>query len=106
MSELQQLYSDFFLLAKSPLDAGFYEICNVSPPVYVTKDYVHGHLSRSTRDTLTQLSELLGGNSAFDMHVRWGITGEVKQLYCIPLFGQRDLTWVCMLVDVKLGLLW
>jgi len=106
MSELQRLYSDFFLLAKSPLDAGFYEICNVSPSVYVTKDYVQGHLSRSSRDTLTRLSELLGGDREFDMNVRWGITGEAKQLYCIPLFGQRDLTWICMLVDVKLGLLW
>lgn len=106
MSELQQLYSDFFLLAKSPLDAGFYEICNVSPLVYVSKDYVHGHLSHSSRDTITRMSELLGGDTAFDIVVRWGIAGDVKQLYCIPLFGQRDLTWICMLVNVKLGALW
>ena len=106
MSELQQLYSDFFLLAKSPLDAWFYEICNVSPSVYVSKDYVHGHLSHSSRDTITQLSELLAEEAAFDINVRWGDKGEVKQLYCIPLFGQRDLTWICMLVDVKLGTLW
>lgn len=106
MSELQQLYSNFFLLAKSPLDADFYEICNVSPSVYVSKDYVHGHLSHSSRNTITRLGEWLGGETAFDMDVRWGITGDVKRLYCIPLFGQRDLTWICILVDVKLGMLW
>ena len=106
MSELQQLYSDFFLLAKSPLDAGFYEICNVSPSVYVSKDYVHGHLSHSSPDTITRLSEHLAGDTAFDMDVRWGIQGGAKQMYCIPLFGQRDLTWACILVDMQLGLLW
>ena len=106
MSELQQLYSDFFLLAKSPLDAWFYEICNVSPSVYVSKDYVHGHLSHSSRNTITQLSELLAEDTAFDIEVRWGDKGEIKKLYCIPLFGQRDLTWICMLVDMKLGTLW
>lgn len=107
MCELQQLYSEFFLLAKSPLDAGFYEICNVSPSVYVSRDYVQGHLSLSSRDTITQLSEQLGGDTAFDLSVRWGISGDAKQLYCIPLFGQRDLTWVCMLVDGgRLGPLW
>ena len=95
MTELQRLYSDFFLLAKSPLDAGFYEICNVSPSVYVSKDYVRGHLSHSSYETITRLSERLGGDTAFDMSVRWGITGDAKQLYCIPLFGQRDLTWIC-----------
>jgi hypothetical protein len=107
MSELQHLYSEFFLLAKSPLDAEFYEICNVSPPVYVSKDYVQGHLSQSSRDTVTRLGEQLGGDTAFDMSVRWGISGDTKQLYCIPLFGQRDLTWICMLVNgERLGPLW
>jgi hypothetical protein len=106
MSQLQQLYSDFFLLAKSPLDAGFYEICNVSPSVYVSKDYIHGHLSQSSRNTITKLSELLGGDTAFDMDVRWGITSDIKRLYCIPLFGQRDLTWICILADANWGILW
>jgi hypothetical protein len=107
MSELQQLYSEFFLLAKSPLDAGYCEICNVSPSVYASKDYVQGHLSHSSRDTITRLSEQLGGETAFDMSVRWGISGDTKQLYCIPLFGQRDLTWICMLVNgERLGPLW
>lgn len=106
MARLQQLYSDFFLLAISPLDDTHYEICNVSPSVYASKAYVDKHLSRSSRGTMARLCELLGEDTAFDIRVRWGIAGEAKQLYCIPLFGQRSLTWICMLVNVKLGALW
>jgi hypothetical protein len=106
MTELQQLYSDFFLLANSPFDDSGYEIYNVSPSVYASKDYVHKHLSGCSRRTRERLVELLGEDTAFDLHVKWGIAGDDKQLYCIPLFGRRDPTWICMLVDVKLEALW
>lgn len=106
IAELQEVYSDFFLLAKSPLDDSFYEICNVSPTAHASKDYVHGHLSHTSPQEIAHLSELLGWDRAFHMVVRWGIKGEEKQLYCVPMFGQSSITWICFLVDMHVGALW
>jgi hypothetical protein len=106
MSNLQQLYSEFFLLAKSPLDDNVYEICNVSPSVNASKDYINGHLSLTPPSTIAMLSQSLAGDSAFRMAVRWGSKGQERQLYCIPLFGQSSVTWICVLVDVGMPLLW
>ena len=106
MANLQGLYSDFFLLGKSPLDDDCYEICNVSPKVFEAKEYVDGHLSRTPRKTLDSISVRLTQEASFTMGVNWGSTGEPKQLYCSPLYGQRSLSWICFLVDVQMPLLW
>jgi len=106
ITELQRVYSDFFLLAKSPLDDNFYEICNVSPTVHASKDYVHGHLSHTSAREIARLSEMLGWDRAFRMEVRWGVKAQEKQLYCVPMFGQSSITWICFLVDMHVGALW
>ncbi len=106
MTSLQVLYSDFFLLGKSPLDDDCYEICNVSPKVYEAKEYVDGHLSRTPRTTIIRISEKLTQATSFTMSVNWGSNGEFKQLYCLPLYGQRNVSWICFLVDAQMPLLW
>ncbi|EXJ90102.1 hypothetical protein A1O3_03171 [Capronia epimyces CBS 606.96] len=106
MSSLQDLYSDFFLLGKSPLDDTYYEICNVSPMLYAAKDYVHGHLSRTGKQGIAELSTRLGLGSPFQAQVRWGLEGRDKRLYCSPLYGHNSTTWICFLVDPDTPELW
>ena len=106
VADLQNLYSDFFLLGKSPLDQDVYEICNVSPRVFASKDYVEGHLSGTDRDTIETLSVKLADSDPFTLRVVWGTLGVVKQLYCCPVFGQSELIWICFLVDSDLPGLW
>ena len=106
MADLQQLYSTFFLLAKSPLDHNFYEIVNVSPTLFASGEYVNGHLSRTPRAKIVELSGRLGGDSPFSMQVNWGTKAMLLQLYCVPLFGQSSITWVCLLVGQDRPLLW
>lgn len=106
VSRLQELHSDFFLLAKSPLDDNYYEICNVSPRVYASRDYVNGHLSHTSASDMMEMSGHLTGDEAFDMQVRWGTEGVLKHLYCIPLFARSAVTWICFLVDPGLPVLW
>ena len=106
MSSLKHLYSDFFLLARSALDDKYYELCNVSPSIYVRGDYVTGHLSHTSPEDVGRLSSRLGEGKCFSQGVRWGDKGMEKQLYCIPLYGQRSVTWICMLVDDNVPTLW
>ena len=103
---LQELYSDFFLLGKSPLDDTYYEICNVSPMIYEAKDYIHGHLSRTGQQGLVELSARLAQGSPFSLEVKWGTQGLNKRLYCSPLYGQNSITWICFLVDHRVASLW
>ena len=106
VADLQNLYSDFFLLGKSPLDQDVYEICNVSPRVFASREYVDGHLSHTPREIIETLSVRLSGSDAFSLPVTWGTPGEAKQLYCCPVFGQSNLTWICFLVNSDLPRLW
>ena len=106
MADLQQLYSTFFLLAKSPLDHNFYEIVNVSPAVFASGEYVNGHLSRTPRAKIVELSGRLSGDSPFSVQVNWGTKAVLQQLYCVPLFGQSSITWVCLLVGQDRPWLW
>lgn len=106
MSSLRELYSDFFLLGKSPLDDDFYEICNVSPRVYASKEYIDGHLRHTPKDLIMELSERLSGDLSFHINVKWGVQGLEKRLYCNPLFGQRSVTWLCFLVDKTTAEVW
>lgn len=106
MSSLQELYSDFFLLGKSPLDETYYEICNVSPTLYVAKDYIHGHLSRTGEQGIAKLSTQLARGLPFQAQVKWGLEGQNKRLYCSPLFGRSSTTWICFLVNRNMPELW
>ena len=106
MNGLRELYSDFFLLGKSPLDDTVYEICNVSPKVFAAKDYIHGHLSLTEEQTIMDLSKRLAKDDPFDINVRWGSEGVDKLLYCSPLYGQNSHTWICFLVDDRVPHLW
>lgn len=106
MSGLQELYSDFFLLGKSPLDDSYYEICNVSPMLYATKDYINGHLSHTDPGGIAELSFRLAQECPFDLDVKWGDRGRPKRLYCSPLYGQNSITWICFLVDDQIPALW
>jgi hypothetical protein len=103
---LQQLYSDFFLLGRSPLDHTSYEICNVSPTVYEAKDYIHGHLSLMGLQGIAELSAHLARDNPFEMEVKWGDRGLAKRLYCSPLYGQDSITWLCFLVDMSVARVW
>jgi len=106
MTGLQELYAEFFLLSKSPLDETFFEICNVSPVLFEAKEYINGHLSRTGQQQLAELSLALAQGSAFDMPVRWGSHGTEKRLYCSPLYTANSVTWICFLVDIQVPLLW
>ncbi|KIV97415.1 hypothetical protein PV10_01170 [Exophiala mesophila] len=106
MLGLQELYSDFFLLGKSPLSETYYEICNISPTLYTAQDYIQGHLSHTDPYTMDELGTRLGLDLAFSLKVKWGKAGEPKQLYCSPLYGQRSVAWVCFLVDAASPPLW
>lgn len=99
LGSLQLLYSDFFLLGKSPLDEDTYEICNVSSKLYDSREYIEGHLSRTSPSDKDQLEQRLTQGQSFQMRVKWGAVGEQKQLYCVPLFGRSNVTWVCFLVE-------
>ncbi len=106
MKSLQQLYSDSFLLARSPLDDKYYEICNVSPAVYASGEYVTGHLTHTAPQIIEGMSKRLGAGKAFSTTVQWGRSGDKKQLYCVPLHGQCSITWICFLVDKHMPALW
>lgn len=106
VSSLQTLYSDFFILGKNALDDNCYEICNISPSVYDAKEYIDGHLSRTPRETLDNLSNNLTRDEPFSLNVHWGNAGVPKTLYCSPMYGQRSVTWICFLVDPQIPLLW
>lgn len=100
---LRGLYFEFFLLGKSPLDESSYEICNVSPAVFERREYIEGHLTQTAPLDRAYLEKNLTQANNFNMAVRWGKEGILKQLYCIPLFGRSNVTWVCFLVDVELA---
>ena len=106
MSTLQQLYSESFLLARSPLDDKYYEICNVSPAVYDSGDYVIGHLTHTAPHVVESISGGLAAGIAFRTEVRWGSQGTEKGLYCVPLYGESSTTWICVLVDQHMPVLW
>ncbi|RMZ78411.1 hypothetical protein DV738_g3872, partial [Chaetothyriales sp. CBS 135597] len=69
VTSLQSLYSDFFLLGKNPLDDSVYEICNVSPKVYAGKEYADGHLSKTSREVIAELSFNLARDRPFSAHL-------------------------------------
>jgi hypothetical protein len=106
ISSLQQLYSKSFLLARSPLDDKYYEICSVSPAVYASGEYVSGHLTHTAPEVIEGMSESLGAGTPFRITVRWGSHGIEKRLYCVPLCGQNSMTWICVLVDLHMPVLW
>ncbi|EXJ95116.1 hypothetical protein A1O1_00235 [Capronia coronata CBS 617.96] len=106
MSSLQELYSNFFLLGKSPLDDTYFEICNVSPMLYEAEDYIHGHLSRTGERGLADLSTRLAYGSPFHARVKWGMEGQDKRLYCSPLYGHNSTTWICFLLEPNTPDLW
>ena len=106
MSGLQELYAEFFLLGKSPLDDTCFEICNVSPMLFQSKDYINGHLSHTGPQRMAELSAALAQRSPFNMPVKWGSQGEDKRLYCSPMYTTNSITWICFLVDRQMPLLW
>ena len=106
MGDLQELYSEFFLLGKSPLDEACFEICNVSPVVFQSKDYINGHLSRTDQRQMAELSESLARGSPFHLLVKWGVQGVDKRLYCSPMYTATSITWICFLVDHRMPLYW
>ena len=105
MSSLQELYSDFFVLGKSPL-ADAYEMCSVSPSVFETQEWIAGHLSHTSPEVLTYLAVRLGECTPFSLGVRWGDDGHKKHMYCSPLYTGSSVTWVCYLVDAVMEQLW
>ena len=99
IEDLQVLYSQYFLLACSPLNEEFYEICYVSPAVYTSGEYVSGHLSHTRFDLINDLGVRLAAGNRFRTSIRWGNEGVEKQLFCVPLMGSHPAPWICMLVD-------
>ncbi len=106
MSGLQELYSEFFLLGKSPLDDTCFEICNVSPVLFQSRDYINGHLSYTGHQQMAELSAALAQGSPFDMPVKWGPQGTDRRMYCSPMYTVNSTTWICFLVEHHMPLLW
>jgi hypothetical protein len=106
ISSLQLLYSQYFLLACSPLNGDFYEICYVSPAVYASGEYVSGHLSHTPFHRLRGFAAHLAAGRRFRATIRWGDKGVEKQLYCVPLMGPQPAPWVCVLVDRETPISW
>lgn len=106
IESLQVLYSPYFLLACSPLNGQFYEICYVSPVVYTSGEYVSGHLSHMSLDLINEFGAHLAAGRRFRTTIRWGEEGVEKQLYCIPLIGHQPAPWICMLVDKDIPIHW
>lgn len=107
MFNLQDLYKDFFVLARNLDDDGhYYEICSVSPSVYQSSEYVEGHISRTPPEVLEKFARKLEEGSSFTLQVRWGESGVDQRLYCVPLFGKESQSWICLLVDPELPRFW
>lgn len=106
IESLQMLYSQYFLLACSPLNDQFYEICYVSPSLYARGEYVSGHLSRMPLHNIRGFGAQLAAGRRFRRDVRWGNEGIEKQLYCVPLTGRQPPPWICMLVDKDTPIHW
>lgn len=99
LASVKQLYSDFILLANPPLAENSWEICNVSPKVYASREFIAGYLARTSATDIAELEKRLTEDTTFCMRVRWGAAGALKQLYCIPLYGRSNVTWICFIVD-------
>jgi len=102
IESLQELYSQYFLLACSPQNGDFYEIAYVSPAVYASGEYVSGHLSHTPFHRLRGFAAHLAAGRRFRAMIRWGDGGVQKQLFCVPLMGgqqQQPAPWICVLVD-------
>jgi len=96
---VKELYSDFILLADLPLAENSWEICNVSPRVHSSREFIAGYLTRTSAVEIAELEKQLTRESAFQASVKWGAAGVLKQLYCIPLFGRSNITWICFLIS-------
>jgi hypothetical protein len=106
IESLQELYSQYFLLACSPQNGDFYEICYVSPAVYASGEYVSGHLSHTPFHRLRGFAAHLAAGRRFRATIRWGDRGVEKQLFCVPLMGQEPAPWICVLVDRETVISW
>lgn len=106
IESLQVLYSESFLLACSPLNGQFYEICYVSPAVYASGEYVSGHLSHTPFNLINDFGAHLAGGRRFRTTIRWGNEGIEKRLYCVPLIGHQHTPWICILVDKETPIHW
>ena len=106
MVDLQKLYGDFFVLARTALDDRYFEIHSVSPSLYEKGEYVDGHLTHTNPEVLADFSKSLAEGNRFRSVIRWGSRGEQKQCYCIPIFGELSQTWICMLVGLNEPFLW
>ena len=106
IDSLQVLYSQYFLLACSPLNGDFYEICYVSPAVYASGEYVSGHLSHTPFNLISEFGAHLAAGKRFRTVIRWGVNGVKKQLYCVPLMGHQPAPWICMLVGEGTPIYW
>lgn len=106
IESLQVLYSQYFLLACSPLNDQFYEISYVSPAVYASGEYVLGHLSHTSADLIRDFGAHLKRGGRFRAPIRWGDEGLEKQLFCVPLMGPKPAPWICFLVDKDTPIQW
>jgi hypothetical protein len=106
IESLQELYSQYFLLACSPLNGDFYEICYVSPSVYASGEFVSGHLSHTPFHRLRGFAAHLAAGRRFRATIRWGEAGVEKQVFCVPLMGQQPAPWICVLVDRETPISW
>jgi hypothetical protein len=106
VESLQDLYSQYFLLACSPVDDEFYEIRYVSPAVHASGEYILDHLSHTSTDLMNDFRAHLALEERFRAMIRWGSEGRWKQLYCLPLIGPQPAPWMCFLVDKGVHIHW
>ena len=106
VQNLQLLYSEYFLLASTPSNEQFYEICYVSPAVYASGEWVSGHLSHTPAKLISNFASYLAAGRRFSTVMRWGSQGIRKKLYCVPLIGSQPGTWICVLIDRDTPIYW
>lgn len=99
LETVQRLYSGFVVLGKSPLDEQTYEICYVSYSIHASHEYAEGQLSETFWRDQQTIERHLALDRPFQVNVHWGTKGEARRLYCAPLLGRSNITWVCFLVD-------
>ena len=106
VGRLQVLYSQYFILSVNQETVKFYDITFLSPAVYHSGEWIAGHLSRNSIETMLGFRWQLARRRRFKGTLRWGDEGVKKQVFCIPLIGSEPDNWLCMLVDTDIPICW
>lgn len=89
---------DVIILRRSIVDERYHEILAVSTSVYESGLGMSDILRPTLQKAMRNLAENLQQGRQFQAIVRWG-TGQVKKhMYCVPMYYEGRLFWVCRVV--------